>query len=70
MRLPDEFQERPFAEWNALVKGIVEVWELARSFGMEPTLEEHLSHDEKGHLAELLGWLGCHRGQHPDEVQR
>lgn len=59
MRLPDALQQRPFAEWNRLVKGIVEVWELARSLGFEETLEEHLSHDEEGRLAALLGCLGC-----------
>ncbi|MDW8366094.1 MAG: hypothetical protein RMK49_09650 [Abditibacteriales bacterium] len=59
MRLPEALQQRPFAEWNRLVKGIVEVWELARSLGFEQTLEEHLSRDEEGRLAELLGCLGC-----------
>jgi hypothetical protein len=59
MRLPDVLQQRPFAEWNYLVKGIVGVWELARSLGFEETLEEHLSRDEEGRLAELLGCLGC-----------
>jgi len=58
MRLPEALQQRPFAEWNYLVKGIVEVWELARSLGFEETLEEHLSRDEEGRLAELLGCLG------------
>ncbi len=59
MRLPEALQQRPFAEWNCLVKGIVEVWELAQSLGFEETLEEHLSRDEEGRLAELLGCLGC-----------
>lgn len=59
MRLPESLQQRPFTEWNCLVKGIVEVWELARSLGFEQTLEEHLSRDEEGRLAELLGCLGC-----------
>lgn len=59
MRLPEALQQRPFTEWNCLVKGIVEVWELARSLGFEQSLEEHLSRDEEGRLAELLGCLGC-----------
>jgi hypothetical protein len=61
MRLPETLQQRPFREWNSLTKGIVEIWEVAQSFGWEENLEEHLSRDDEGHLSELLGRLGDER---------
>jgi len=58
MRLPDQLQQRSFTEWNHIVRGLMEVWELAQLLGVEPYLEEQLAADEDGRLSDLLGKLG------------
>jgi hypothetical protein len=35
MRLPEDLKDRPFKEWNELVKVAVWAWELARIFHCE-----------------------------------
>jgi hypothetical protein len=58
MKLPDGLENRRFSEWNYLVCGLMEVWELARRHGVERQLEDRLLQDETGMLTELLGRLG------------
>lgn len=58
MRLPERLQQRSFTEWNHLVRGLVEVWEIARRLELERELEEQLAMDEGCDLAERLGRLG------------
>jgi len=58
MQLPDGLENRRFGEWNCLVRGLMEVWELAKRQGVERQLEEHLIADQSGMLTELLGRLG------------
>src|SRR5687767_14695715 len=58
MRLPDQLQHRSTTEWNYIVRGIIETWELARFLGIERYLEEQLAADEDCSLADLLGKLG------------
>lgn len=58
MYLPEALQQRRFTEWNHLVRGLMEVWELARMAGLEEDLEACLRRDHDGSLAELLGKIG------------
>jgi hypothetical protein len=58
MRLPDELQHRTFTEWNHIVRGLIEVWELARFLGIETCLEEQIAADDDCSLTDLLGRLG------------
>jgi hypothetical protein len=57
MRLPEPMQHMSFPEWNYTVKGLVEVWELARLLGLERSLEARLEKDD-GTLARELGVIG------------
>src|SRR5512138_3853779 len=57
MQLPETMQHMRFAEWNHVVKGLVEVWELARVLGMEGSLEAILAKDD-GTVARQLGSVG------------
>src|SRR5687767_13514444 len=58
MRLPESLHQRSFSDWNYLVRGLVEVWELARLLGLDEELEEQLARDEDGSLTEQLGRYG------------
>lgn len=58
MRLPDQLQHRSFTEWNHVVRGIMEMWELANLLGMESYLEDQLAHDEECRFADFLGKAG------------
>lgn len=58
MYLPERLQDRSFVEWNYLVQGIMEIWELARFYGVEECLEERLRHDHDATLAIWLGQVG------------
>jgi hypothetical protein len=57
MHLPEPMKQMRYAEWNHVVKGIVEVWELARLLGLEKSLEAQLQCDD-GTLAQELGEMG------------
>ena len=57
MLLPNEFQLRPFAEWNDLLRGLMVVWEFARSRNLEAALETHLRQDEQALLE--IGRASC-----------
>jgi hypothetical protein len=46
-----------YMEWNHAVKGLMEVWELARLLGLEKSLESQLESDD-GTLARELGRMG------------
>ena len=54
MYLSEKLQQRSFVEWNYLVRGLVEVWEMARLLGFEQHLEEALRADSEAVLAEKL----------------
>ena len=58
MRLPDRLQNRCFTEWNYVVRGVVEIWEMARLLGLEQELEQLLARDEECELVELLAKIG------------
>jgi hypothetical protein len=58
MYLPERLHHRRFAEWNYLVRGLVEVWEIARLVGLEEQLEQRLAEDRDGSLTEMLGEIG------------
>lgn len=58
MYLPEELQGRRFAEWNYVVKGLVEMWELARWMGMEEEYEALLRADQEGTMTDLLARIG------------
>ena len=58
MVLPKALQDRKLVEWNFLVRGIVEMWEMASLVGLEGVLDDHLGRDIDGRLAENLGKLG------------
>ena len=57
MHLPDEMKRMRYVEWNHAVKGLMEVWELARLLGLEESLESQLRSDD-GTLALQLGDIG------------
>jgi hypothetical protein len=56
MVLPDGLHHKSFVEWNYIVKGLMEVWELARELGMEEYLENALREDVV--MAERLARIG------------
>lgn len=58
MYVPENLHHRRYAEWNYLIRGMVEVWELFRMLGIEHDLEKLLEADEDGTLFELLGRIG------------
>jgi len=58
MYVPDRLHERRFADWNYLLRGLVEVWELARWLHVERAFEEALRTDSDGLLAEEIGRIG------------
>lgn len=58
MRLPERLHDRSFAEWNYLVRGVVEIWELARLLGVEHALEQRLASDDDCRFVERIGRLG------------
>jgi hypothetical protein len=58
MRLPKGFEQRSHADWNYLVRGLVQVWDVARALGLEEELEERLAGDCEGTLVERLARLG------------
>jgi hypothetical protein len=58
MYIPERLRQLPLAEWNHLVRGIVEVWNLAETMGVQECLDQHLRQDKDGQLTRLLGCLG------------
>jgi hypothetical protein len=58
MLLPEELHERRFDDWNYLVRGLMEVWELSRLLGMERELEQLLAQDRGGALTDRLARMG------------
>lgn len=58
MNLPRRLTTNSFAHWNFLVRGLVEVWEVAVHSGWDADLDRMLEEDEDGRLAEELGRLG------------
>ncbi|HLK60232.1 MAG TPA: hypothetical protein VKU00_26960 [Chthonomonadaceae bacterium] len=58
MYLPESLQEQSFVTWNHIVKGLVQVWEMARLMGLEARLEARLLCDRDAALARRLGELG------------
>jgi len=57
MRLPEDLKDRPFKEWNELVKVAVWAWELARIFHCEKELETFLASDQRGNAIEFMAHL-------------
>jgi len=70
MYIPERLKQLPLAEWNHLVRGIVEVWDLAETMGVQECLDRHLRQDSDGRLAELLGCLGCNKVVPPALLER
>lgn len=58
MRLPHNLTQSRLVHWNYVVRGIMEIWELAALAGWERDLERMLEADEDCRLAEALGRLG------------
>ncbi len=58
MRLPEGLENRPFTEWNFLVRGVAEAWEVAQLTGTEAALETRLAQDTDGSFVEKLARLG------------
>ena len=58
MRLPEDLHYREFSDWNYVVKGLVEVWDLASELGLEELVESHVMHDHDGTVTELLARIG------------
>jgi hypothetical protein len=58
MRLPDHLHERPFAEWNHLVRGVMEAWEVARLLGQEQEFEQQVMLDADEATIEHFGEVG------------
>ena len=58
MYLPAKLQQKNFVEWNYLVTGLMEVWEVANQMNLEQPLERKLEQDSDGTLAEWLGHIG------------
>lgn len=58
MLLPAYLQQRCYVEWNYLVKGLMEVWDMACTLNMECHVEQSLLDDAEGQVAEWLGDLG------------
>ena len=58
MHLSEVLQNRSFVEWNFVVKGLVQIWELARMLGIEQALEEQLKADHTAELSVRLGHIG------------
>jgi hypothetical protein len=58
MRLPAHLRDKRFHDWNHVLRGVVEAWELARMLGTEEQLEQQLMEDQDGTVAERVGELG------------
>jgi hypothetical protein len=58
MQLPSQLEQRRFLEWNYLVKGLMQVWEIARLLEREAHLEQLLQNDGDGALMDRLAHLG------------
>lgn len=58
MQLPEQLHQRHFSDWNYLVRGLVEIWDLFHMVGLEEELEQHLTLDQDGMLTEMLGRIG------------
>lgn len=58
MELPSDFHAQRFTDWNHTVRGLVEIFDLARMMGVENDLEYYLNHDRDGELTELLARIG------------
>ena len=58
MLLPDRLHELRFEDWNFAVRGLMEIWELARLTGVEGELEALLREDHGGALTDRLARLG------------
>ena len=69
MRLPENIKNRPFSEWNELVKGVVQAWELARVFQCEEELERFLTSDAHGNAVEFIACL-MNGKQRQSELER
>src|SRR5205807_1371117 len=58
MRLSQSLQDRPFTEWNYIVRGLIEMYDLARAAGVETRFERMIEQDTEGTLTEMLGRAG------------
>lgn len=58
MYVPDNLHKRSFRDWNWLIKGLVEMWELARLTGLEERLERALKRDRDGAVTERFALAG------------
>ena len=58
MKLPERLTANSFAHWNFLIRGLMEVWEVAIQSGWEKDLEQLMEEDDDGRVAEELGRLG------------
>jgi hypothetical protein len=61
--LSEELQYRSFVEWNELVKGLVQVWDIAHLLGISSCLSQQLQNDQDGTLVEQLGQIGNDRAR-------
>jgi hypothetical protein len=58
MELPEGFDHRRFAQWNEVLRGLVEVWELARRMGWQEEFERFLALTPDDRSVELVARIG------------
>src|SRR5262249_219363 len=58
VELPKNLHHKGFVEWNEVVKGLVEFWELAERYGLERYLEYRLAQDQDGALTVRISRIG------------
>jgi len=52
--------DRGLAEWNLMVRGVMQVWEVARLLGLENEFERRMADDPDGRLTEAVARAGNH----------
>ncbi|HSV74472.1 MAG TPA: hypothetical protein VLH79_12005 [Chthonomonadales bacterium] len=52
--------DRGLAEWNLMVRGVMQVWEVAQLLGLEDEFEHRMANDPDGRLAEAVARAGNH----------
>lgn len=70
MNLPNHLSERPFPEWNHLVRGLMEAWEVAALLGKERSLERLIAEDPDGSIVELYGEAGNRSARRAQDLGR
>jgi hypothetical protein len=64
VQLPDRLHDRPFPEWNQLVRDFMLLWQLAAVFGCQQAFEEFVNSDEHCRAAEFAVFVA--NAYHPD----